>query len=88
MRATTLALLLAVPSVAFADPPRCPDGMVLTTVTEGGSSRAVCAIPVEAAVQRPYPFTVTGRSALRYVHPSSRREFVPQVAEALRRAPF
>ncbi|MEZ4392992.1 MAG: hypothetical protein R3A48_18045 [Polyangiales bacterium] len=88
MRAITLAFALALPSVAAADPAPCPEGLVLTAITENGVAREVCAIRVNGRPQRPYPFGVTARSALRYQPPAAPRSFVPLVPQTVRRAPF
>lgn len=88
MRAITLAFVLALPALAAADPARCPEGMVLTAITQGGETHHVCAIPVDGRLQRPYPFGVTARSALRYSASDPARSFVPLVAQTVRRSPF
>lgn len=88
MRAITLAFVLTLPAVAAADPARCPEGMVLTAITQHGETHHVCAIRVAGRLQRPYPFGVTARSELRYSPASAARSFVPLVAQTVRRAPF
>lgn len=101
LRAAVIALVLALPGVASAQqqpagetatPPAAggtPE-VAATLRTEGGRRVYVASttIEVRGEIQRPYAFSVSGRSSLGYTYFDQPIHFVREILDAVRRAPF
>lgn len=94
--------VLVVPSVSWAQPapqnPQTPAGadagasqeVEATVRTENGRRVYVASttIEVRGEIQRPYVFSVSGRSNLGYTYFEAPVHFVREIVDAVRRAPF
>jgi len=68
-----------------------PNGEVAATMrTEGGRRVYVASttIEVRGEIQRPYAFSVSGRSSLGYTYFEQPIHFIREILDAVRRAPF
>lgn len=101
LRASALiAAMLALPAVASAQQPPAANppaqgagtgGDVQATLrTEGGRRVYVASttIEVRGEIQRPYAFSVSGRSSLGYTYFEQPIHFIREILDAVRRAPF
>ena len=101
LRATCVAAtLLALPALASAQPQPAANppaqgtpnaGDVQATLrTEGGRRVYVASttIEVRGEIQRPYAFSVSGRSSLGYTYFEQPIHFIREILDAVRRAPF
>lgn len=91
--AASLALCAGAASAqnAPADAGAEGDGSVEATVrTENGRRVYVASttIEVRGEIQRPYAFSVSGRSSLGYTYFEQSISFVREILDALRRSPF
>ncbi len=79
------------PAAQPAQQPAHPDAEPAYSVTTVNGHRVYVLVnndPIYGEIQRPYAFTVTGRSALGYTALEATRSFVPDVNAAVRRDPF
>lgn len=100
LRAGVIASMLAMPLTAAAqqppaaDPPAQPAApapeAAATLRTEGGRRVYVASttIEVRGEIQRPYAFSVSGRSSLGYTYFDQPIHFLREILDAVRRAPF
>ncbi len=73
-----------------ATPPAGQDPVQATLRTEGGRRVyvATSTIEVRGEIQRPYAFSLSGRSSLGYTYLELPISFLQQIIAVLRRAPF
>ncbi len=86
-----LGLLFSLASTAIAQPAPPAGGGTDTTVrTENGRRVYVASttIEVRGEIQRPYAFSVSGRSSLGYTYFDQPIQFLQLILDAVRRAPF
>lgn len=100
LRAAVIAALLALPGVASAQQQPAAESatpaagatpeVAATLRTEGGRRVYVASttIEVRGEIQRPYAFSVSGRSSLGYTYFDQPIHFVREILDAVRRAPF
>ncbi|MEZ4392154.1 MAG: hypothetical protein R3A48_13750 [Polyangiales bacterium] len=100
LRAAVMVAALALPGAASAQ--QQPAGEAATPAaggtpevaatlrTEGGRRVYVASttIEVRGEIQRPYAFSVSGRSSLGYTYFDQPIHFVREILDAVRRAPF
>lgn len=81
-----------VPPTADAGAPTPPanEDMAATVRTENGRRVYVASttIEVRGEIQRPYAFSVSGRSSLGYSYFEAPIHFIREIVDAVRRAPF
>jgi hypothetical protein len=77
------------PATPAATPPANQD-MAATVRTENGRRVYVASttIEVRGEIQRPYAFSVSGRSSLGYSYFEAPIHFIREIVDAVRRAPF
>lgn len=86
-----LGLVCALASTALAQPaPTAVGGTDTTVRTENGRRVYVASttIEVRGEIQRPYAFSVSGRSSLGYTYFDQPIQFLQLILDAVRRAPF
>jgi hypothetical protein len=73
-----------------APAPNNPEQVSATLRTEGGRRVYVASttIEVRGEIQRPYAFSVSGRSSLGYTYFDQPIHFLREILDAVRRAPF
>lgn len=79
------------PAAQPSQQPARPDAEPAYSVTTVNGHRVYVLVnndPIYGEIQRPYAFTVTGRSALGYTALEASRTFVPEIHAAVRRDPF
>ena len=77
------------PGTPAATPPANQD-VAATVRTENGRRVYVASttIEVRGEIQRPYAFSVSGRSSLGYSYFEAPVHFIPEIVDAVRRPPF
>jgi hypothetical protein len=97
LRFAVIAGVLSAPLVASAQPAPTPGATpansenVQATVRNENGRRVYVAstvIDVRGEIQRPYAFSVSGRSSLGYSYFEQPVHFVQEILESVRRAPF
>ncbi len=86
-----LGLVCSLASAAYAQPaPPATGGTDTTVRTENGRRVYVASttIEVRGEIQRPYAFSVSGRSSLGYTYFDQPIQFLQLILDAVRRAPF
>ncbi len=91
-----LSLLLVAPAASAQSSPPPPSGasgtpdVQATLRTEGGRRVYVstATIEVRGEIQRPYAFSLSGRSSLGYTYLDVPIHFFDEIINAVRRAPF
>jgi hypothetical protein len=75
---------------AGAPTPPANEDMAATVRTENGRRVYVASttIEVRGEIQRPYAFSVSGRSSLGYSYFEAPIHFIREIVDAVRRAPF
>ena len=88
-----VGIVTLVSSTAFAQTapaPAAPQADTTTVRNEGGRRVYVASttIEVRGEIQRPYAFSVSGRSSLGYTYFDQPIQFLQLILDAVRRAPF
>ncbi len=90
--ASSLAAAQTTPDPTTATPAAQPanQDMAATVRTENGRRVYVASttIEVRGEIQRPYAFSVSGRSSLGYSYFEAPVHFIREIVDAVRRAPF
>lgn len=78
------------PTAAAAPTPPANQDMAATVRTENGRRVYVASttIEVRGEIQRPYAFSVSGRSSLGYSYFEAPIHFIREIVDAVRRPPF